>query len=123
MSAEEDKLSQLPLFFEEALFPSSPNSVPTVSTEVGHDHKQSFDLPVRSAEQQAIYDELVQLTEEWASTLWIDPLYKDKYDELIALTAARGTKAGLVENDILEAIQTGKERGQALKDKRSSDRC
>ena len=68
-------------------------------------------VPLPSA--YALYLDLVQLSEETAATLWIDPLYEDAYAIQIDLFAMTARHAGLTNTEIQAAVQIGAYRGRA----------
>ena len=68
--------------------------------------------------QRAVYYALIQLCEEEAATLWIDPLYEGRYTAQIEATVLEGRTAGLSNGEIAAAIQIGQHRGNVQRRRR-----
>jgi hypothetical protein len=63
----------------------------------------------------AVYLELMQLSEERAATLWIDPHYQGKFEAQFGLLVAEAQHAGLTPAEIISAIKIGSYRGNQQK--------
>ena len=68
--------------------------------------------------QRAVYYALIQLCEEEAATLWIDPLYEGRYTAQIESTVLEGRGAGLTDVELAAAIQIGQHRGNVQRRRR-----
>lgn len=65
--------------------------------------------------KEAIYFDLVRLSEENAETLWIAPLYENAYMIQIAAAVFEAHTAGLTQPEIIAALQVGEHRGNTRK--------
>lgn len=65
--------------------------------------------------KEAIYFDLVRLSEENAETIWIAPPYENAYMIQIAAAVLEAHTAGLTQPEIIAALQVGEHRGNARK--------
>jgi len=66
--------------------------------------------PTRS--QEAVYLELIQLAQDVAETIWIDPLYEDRYQAQMRVTVIEARASGLTDVEIDLAFLIGESRGR-----------
>lgn len=65
--------------------------------------------------KEAIYFDLVRLSEENAETIWIAPPYENAYIIQIAAAVLEAHEVGLTQPEIIAALQVGEHRGNARK--------
>jgi hypothetical protein len=96
----------------------------SVDTEpMNADEDELEDIPATSnvyerkpeTSKEAIYFDLVRLSEENAETIWIAPPYENAYMIQIAAAVLEAHEAGLTQPEIVAALQVGEHRGNARK--------
>lgn len=96
----------------------------SVDTErMNADEDELEDIPATSdvserkpeTPKEAIYFDLVRLSEENAETLWIAPPYENAYMIQIAAAVLEAHTARLTQPEIISALQVGEHRGNARK--------
>lgn len=100
------------------LYEQSADTEP-MNTDEGEleDMPATSDVDTRKSEisKEAIYFDLVRLSEENAETLWIAPPYENAYMIQIATAVLEAHTAGLIQPEIVAALQVGEHRGNARK--------
>ena len=104
----------------EALKPKSLIDEPAVYESPGHPEEGVVSedpqvlLSPRKTETSKLtaYLELVQAAQEQITTLWIDPAYQARFDNLMTATILSGKEAGLTPAEMNAAIAIGRQMGK-----------
>lgn len=104
-------LDDVPLIAQDDSPPDGLRSA--VETDSEGEEYSKYASDERTAE--AIYMELVQLAEDIAATIWIDPTYERRYEVAVEITILEARNVGLSESEIGLALQIGEMRGRLLK--------
>jgi hypothetical protein len=93
------------------------------TTSMNGDEDEIGDIPVTGnvyerkpeTSKEAIYFDLVRLSEENAETIWIAPPYENAYMIQIAAAVLEAHEVGLTQPEIIAALQVGEHRGNSRK--------